>query len=65
MAQGNGKRKNLKTKDLFKKLTKMATDQARMHAMLSMEISLDLVEVTDESLAVNVNSDHAGPGNQS
>lgn len=42
----------------------MATEQARIYAMLGMEISLELIGVTDESLAVNVNSNLAGPGKE-
>lgn len=59
---GTGKRKNNKTKDLFKKLTKAATEQARLHAILSMEITVEPTEVGDSSLTVSVTSNHFGPG---
>jgi hypothetical protein len=58
---GTGKRKNNKTKDLFKKLTKLATDQAKVIAMLSMEITIEPLEVTDEICNLSVTSSHFGP----
>lgn len=39
----------------------MATEQARLHAILSMELTLETTEVTDETLSVSITTNQKGP----